>query len=72
MQMNCKAQDAANKIMAAFESGGILPLEHDQPEKYAEIVRHVYGVLARAMETKQEKARRKWENWQRTMNERQA
>lgn len=70
--MNGKAQDAANKIMAAFESGGILPLEREQPEKYAEITRHVFNVLARAMENKREKRARKWAGFQRAMNERQA
>jgi hypothetical protein len=70
--MNGKAQSTANKIMAAFESGGILPLEHEQPEKYAEIVRHVFGVLSRAMESKQEKRSRKWAGFQRAMNEKQA
>ena len=67
--MNDKAQDAANKVMAAFESGGILPLENEQPDKYAEIARHVYGVLARAMESQEEKKARKWNDWQRVKNE---
>lgn len=70
--MNGKAQNAANKIMLAFESGGILPLEHEQPEKYAEITRHVFNVLARAMESRKEKRARKWAGFQRAMNERQA
>ena len=70
--MNGKAQSTANKIMLAFESGGILPLEHEQPERYAEITRHVFGILARAMESKQEKRKRKWQGFQRAMDERQA
>ena len=70
--MNDKAQDAANKVMAAFESGGILPLENEQPEKYAEITRHVFNVLARALENEREKKNRKWAGFQRAMNERQA
>lgn len=67
--MNGKAQDAANKVMAAFESGGILPLENEQPEKYAEITRHVFNVLSRAMESKREKRARKWHDWQRVKKE---
>ena len=70
--MNHRAEDAANKVMAAFEDGGILPLEHEQPEKYAEIIRHVFNVLARALETTKEKKTRKWNDWQRVKAERQA
>jgi hypothetical protein len=58
--------------MAAFESGGILPLEDEQPEKYAEITRHVFNVLARALENEQEKKQRKWTGFQRAITERQA
>ena len=67
--MNSRTQDAANKVMAAFESGGILPLENEQPEKYAEITRHVFNVLARSLETTKEKKARKWNDWQRVKNE---
>ena len=68
--MNGKAQDAANKVMAAFEPGGILPLEQEQPEKYAQITRHVFNVLARALEDQKEKRARKWAGFQRAMDER--
>ncbi len=67
--MNDRAQRAANKILMAFEDGGILPLEHSQPEKYAQITRHVFSILARAMESKREKGKRKWETWQRVKAE---
>jgi hypothetical protein len=47
-------------------------LENEQPEVYAAIVRHIFGVLARAMETKQEKKQRKWAGFHGAMNERRA
>ena len=55
--MNSKAEDAADKIMLAFDSGGLLPLDL-----------HQYG---RAMETPGEKKQRKREGFQRAMKERQ-
>lgn len=64
--MNSKAEDAANKILLAFEWGGIAPLE---PEKFAKVQDHVRSILGRAMETEQEKKHRKWESYQRAMNE---
>ena len=67
--MNSKAEDAANKIMLAFDVGGLVPLDLYQ---YAVIDAHVRSILARAMETPEEKAQRKRANFQRAMNERQA
>ena len=55
--MNSKAEDAADKIMLAFEPGGITPLE---PEKFAQVREHVRGILGRAMENEQERRKRKW------------
>ncbi len=65
--MNCKAQDAATKILLAFESGGIAPLE---PEKFSEVREHVCSILGRAMETAGEKKVRKWADFQRVLAER--
>jgi len=67
--MNGRAEDAATKILLAFESGGIAPLE---PEKFAQVREHVRSILARAMENKAEKKHRKWAGFQRAKNERQA
>jgi hypothetical protein len=67
--MNPKAQDAADKIMLAFDFGGLVPLDLHQ---YAIIDAHVRSILGRAMETEQEKKARKWRNWQRVKNERRA
>jgi len=66
--MNAKAEDAANKILLAFDSGGIWPLP---PEKFALVREHVRSILGRAMESKQEKRNRKWAGFQRAMSERQ-
>jgi hypothetical protein len=66
--MNCKAEDATNKIMLAFRSGGIVPLG---PAKYSEIDAHVRNILGRAMESKAQKKQRKWTSFQRAMAERQ-
>jgi hypothetical protein len=66
--MNYKAEDAANKIMLAFQSGGNVPLE---PNKYSEIGAHVRHILGRAMESKAQKKQRKWTSFQRAMAERQ-
>jgi hypothetical protein len=41
------AEDAANKIPLAFDSGGIWPLP---PEKFAQVREHVRSILGRAME----------------------
>lgn len=65
--MNSKAEDAATKILLAFEWGGICPLE---PEKFAKVRDHVRSILGRAMETKGEHEARRWANFQRVMNER--
>jgi hypothetical protein len=54
--MNYKAEDVANKIMLAFQSGGIVPLE---PAKYSEIDAYVRNILGRAMESKAQKKQRK-------------
>jgi len=67
--MNYKAEDTATKILLAFESGGIAPLE---PEKFAQVREHVRGILGRAMESAGEKKNRKWRDWQRVKAERQA
>jgi hypothetical protein len=67
-QMNNRAEDTATKILLLFESGGVAPLE---PEKFAQVREHVRSILARAMENKDEKKRRKWTGFQRAMAERQ-
>jgi hypothetical protein len=64
--MNPKAKDAADKIMYAFDSGGLVPLDLHQ---YAVIDAHVRSILARAMENAEEKRKRKWANFQRAKNE---
>jgi hypothetical protein len=61
------AEDAADKIMLAFDWGGLVPLDLHQ---YAVIDAHVRSVLSRAMETEQEKKARKRRNWLRVKNER--
>jgi hypothetical protein len=65
--MNYRAEDAANKIMLAFDFGGLVPLDLHQ---YAVIDAHVRSILNRAMESDTEKKARKWRNWQRVKNER--
>jgi hypothetical protein len=60
--MNSRAEDAATKILLAFESGGIAPLE---PEKFSQVREHVRSILNRAMENKQEKRKRKWASFER-------
>jgi hypothetical protein len=67
--MNYKAEDTAIKILLAFESGGIAPLE---PEKFAQVREHVRNILGRAMESAGEKKARKWNDWQRVKAERRA
>ena len=64
--MNSKAEDAATKIMLAFDSGGLVPLDLHQ---YAVIDAHVRSVLSRAMENEQQKKRRKWNDFQRAKQE---
>jgi hypothetical protein len=64
--VNHRAEDAANKILLAFDSGGIWPLP---PEKFAEVREHVRSILGRAMETQGEKKNRKWRDWQRVKKE---
>ena len=64
--MNHRAEDAANKILLAFDSGGIGPLP---PEKFAQVREHVRSILGRAMETPKEKRARKWDDWQRVKKE---
>jgi hypothetical protein len=66
--MNYRAEDAANKILLAFDSGGIWPLP---PEKFAGVREHVRSILGRAMEDRTEKKRRKWAGFQRAKTERQ-
>ena len=66
-RINRKAEDTANKILLAFDSGGIWPLP---PEKFAQVREHVRSILGRAMEDKAEKKRRKWASFQRAMAER--
>jgi hypothetical protein len=66
--MNFKAEDAAAKILLAFEPGGIAPLAS---EKFAQVREHIRSILGRAMETTGEKKARKWRDWQRVQNERQ-
>ena len=58
--MNPKAKDAADKIMYAFDSGGLVPLDLRQ---YAVIDAHVRTILGRAMENAEEKRKRKWANF---------
>jgi hypothetical protein len=65
--MNARAEDAAIKILLAFEPGGIAPLE---PEKFAEVREHVRGIIGRAMESTGEKKARKWNDFQRVKAER--
>jgi len=65
--MNPKAKDAADKIMYAFDSGGLVPLDLHQ---YAVIDAHVRSILNRAMETVAEKKRRKWNSFQMVKAER--
>jgi hypothetical protein len=64
--MNRRAEDAANKIMLAFDSGGLVPLDLHQ---YAVIDAHVRSVLIRAMESKEEKRKRKWAGFERARRE---
>ena len=64
--MNNKAKDAADKIMCAFDSGGLVPLDLHQ---YAVLDAHVRSILARATENKEEKKQRKWANFQRAKKE---
>src|SRR5205085_913137 len=64
--MNARAEDAATKILLAFEFGGIAPLE---PGKFALVREHVRSILARAMENKAEKKNRKWAGFQRAKAE---
>jgi hypothetical protein len=65
--VNNKAEDAADKIMYAFDSGGLVPLDLHQ---YAVIDAHVRSILNRAMETTAEKKLRKWKDFQRVKVER--
>jgi hypothetical protein len=65
-RMNYKAADAANKIMLAFDSGGLVPLDLHQ---YAVIDAHVKSILSRAMESKEEKRQRKWAGFERARKE---
>jgi len=65
-RMNSKAEDAASKIMLAFDSGGLVPLDLHQ---YAVISAHVRSILNRAMENKQEKRKREWDSFRRNREE---
>jgi hypothetical protein len=65
---NQKAEDAANKIMLAFDFGGLVPLDLHQ---YTVIDAHVRSILGRAMETPEEKRKRKWDGFQRAIKEHQ-
>ncbi len=67
--MNDKAKDAADKIMYAFDSGGLVPLDLHQ---YAAIDAHVRNILGRAMENAEEKRKRKWANFQHAKKEARA
>jgi len=64
--MNGRAEDAAVKILLAFEPGGIAPLES---KKFAKVREHVRSILGRAMESAGEKKSRKWRDWQRVKKE---
>jgi hypothetical protein len=64
--MNAKAHGAANKIMLAFDSGGLVPLDLHQ---YVVIDAYVRSILSRAMETEGEKQTRKWNDFQRVKKE---
>jgi hypothetical protein len=64
--VNHRAEDAAAKILLAFDSGGIWPLP---PEKFAAVREHVRSILGRAMESPKEKRARKWNDWQRVKKE---
>ncbi len=64
---NQKAEDAADKIMLAFDVGGLIPLDLHQ---YAVIDAHVRSILNRAMEAQDEKKKRKLESFQRAIKER--
>jgi len=64
--VNSSAEDAANKIKLAFESGGLVPLDLHQ---YAVVDAHIRSILARAMENKWQKKRRKWNSFQRAKQE---
>jgi hypothetical protein len=64
--MNHRAEDAANKILLAFDTGGIWPLP---PEKLDAVREHVRSILGRAMESPKEKRARKWKGWQRVKKE---
>ena len=64
--MNGRAEDAATKILLAFESGGIAPLESG---KFAQVRDYIRSILGRAMETEGEKKARKWAGFQRTKSE---
>jgi len=66
--MSEKSENATNRIMLAFQSGGIVPLGKD---KYDLIDEHVRSILKRAMETGKEKNKRKWEGFQRALKERE-
>jgi hypothetical protein len=67
--LNSKAEDATDKTMLAFDVGGLVPLDLLQ---YAVIDAHVRSILGRAMETPEEKKKRKWEGFQRTAKGREA
>jgi hypothetical protein len=64
--MNSKAKDAANKIMLVFDSGGLVPLDLHQ---YAIIDAHVRSILARAMESAEEKKLRNLACFERAIRE---
>jgi len=64
--MNAKADDATEKVMCAFKSGGLVPLDLHQ---YAVVDAHIRSILARAMENKWQKKRRKWNSFQRAKHE---
>ena len=68
ISMNHRAEDAATKILLAFESGGIAPLESG---KFALVPEHVRSILVRPMENAGEKKKRKWTDFQRVKAERQ-
>ena len=60
-KLNKRSQDAADKTMLAFDHGGILPIRNS--DKYWLIDEHVRSILGRAMETKEEKKTRRYNNF---------
>ena len=66
--MNTKAEETRERIMRLFLEGGIVPLD---VHSYGLVDAQVRIILSRAMETPEEKKKRKWAGFQRAMAERQ-